>query len=129
MKYFSYKMNQDEAKRIYDKLVKELHPDTNPNLSHQQFAEMKSEYEEYKIINKHYSKIADSIISDYQRDQELFNTKTPPESDSPLIDIDIDSIQNTFSNGMAVINNFFDDANALLTKANKTKKNFKKVIS
>jgi hypothetical protein len=53
MKYFNIHLEVDKAHDLFIHLSKLHHPDSNFNSDGKIFAEMKQEYEEYKILKKH----------------------------------------------------------------------------
>lgn len=53
MKYFNIQLEVDKAHDLFIHLSKLHHPDSNSNSDGKIFAEMKNEYEEYKILKKH----------------------------------------------------------------------------
>lgn len=53
MKYFNIQLEVDKAHDLFIHLSKLHHPDSNSNSDGKVFAEMKNEYEEYKILKKH----------------------------------------------------------------------------
>jgi len=53
MKYFNIHLEVDKAHDLFIHLSKLHHPDSNSNSDGKIFAEMKQEYEEYKILKKH----------------------------------------------------------------------------
>jgi hypothetical protein len=53
MKYFNLNLSLDKAHDLFIYLSKLHHPDSNSTADGNVFAEMKSEYEEYKILKKH----------------------------------------------------------------------------
>ncbi|MFY8160279.1 MAG: hypothetical protein ACOVNU_03045 [Candidatus Kapaibacteriota bacterium] len=53
MKYFNIQLEVDKAHDLFIHLSKLHHPDSNSDSNGKVFAEMKIEYEEYKILKKH----------------------------------------------------------------------------
>lgn len=53
MKYFNIQLEVDKAHDLFIHLSKLHHPDSNSDSNGKIFAEMKNEYEEYKILKKH----------------------------------------------------------------------------
>lgn len=53
MKYFDIQLPVDKAHDLFIHLSKLYHPDSNSNNDGTKFAEMKNEYEDYKILKKY----------------------------------------------------------------------------
>lgn len=69
MKYFKITLTETEAQMIFTRLSKALHPDTGGNAS--DFADMKSEYDDYKAIRRRWSDIRELVNATVRR--ELIN--------------------------------------------------------
>jgi len=74
MKYFKLTLTESEAQMIFTKLSKALHPDT-AGADGQEFADMKSEYDDYKAIRRRWSSIKELVNATVRR--ELMNR--PPK--------------------------------------------------
>lgn len=114
MKYFSFDMEEGEAREIFAKLSKRLHPDKGGDKK--DFAEMKCEYDDYNAIRRHFDEIQNII--DYNVRIRLENAKA--QATTPQVNIgfnplemlnNINNIVTNISQGSEKINNIIDKIN------------------
>ena len=120
MKYFDLKLEIEEAESRYRELCNIYHPDKGGK--HSDFIEMKTEYEEYKIIWKYLPEILRLFAPKPQIHQSPFIPQPQPCQKTVIKEIDVnkslENIASIFKDGL----NFAKEVTTLYKETKKPRK-------